>query len=173
MSIKRPVLAPYPKEVRPPPFPQLLNFNLLIRVLEAWLADGSYPPISRRPPRPLYCLSTFFKFCPPPSLFVALCHWLNVSLCHIWYVILLYLMILWIYICSPLLTCYQKDLAVCFIQQGATFTEVWHMTFLCHYSDSVLHKQRHNTHPRATRVTQMYKYICSHHLLYAHSNFLY
>ena len=41
-----------------------------------------------------------------------------------WPNVLFYLMIIWVYRCQVLVTWYQTDLDVCFMQQGTRFTEV-------------------------------------------------
>ena len=41
--------------------------------------------------------------------------------------VLFCLMILWIHTYQTLVPQYQKDLDVCFMQQGVKFTEVWHV----------------------------------------------
>ena len=64
----------------------------------------------------------------PAALFVALFHWLNRWLCHIWCVILLNT-IMDLHMLS-LSTLVPKDFDVCFMKQGVTFTEVWHIMWL-------------------------------------------
>ena len=49
---------------------------------------------------------------------------------HATFDVLFYLMIIWIYTCQALVPWYQKDLNVCFMQQGVRFAEVWHVFFL-------------------------------------------
>ena len=98
---------------------------------------------------PLYCLPPFSNFVKsllpqlrchlqsPPSLFFLLC-------------------IIWIYTCRALVSEYQKDLNVCFMQQGINFTELWQMWFFYWCSDLILHTQTHTAHSAASRLTNLY-----------------
>ena len=80
--------------------------------------------------------------------------------------VLYYLMILWIHTCQTFVPQYQKDLDVCFMQQGIKFTEVWHM---CFFAGTLIwyHTHRHTlkyihtdtAQSRASRLTHSYKYI--------------
>ena len=91
------------------------------------------PPLCCLPPHP------FFRFCqhtpspplpchlqPPPPLFFLLSCFYGWMGYHATFDVLFYLMIIWIYTYQALVPCYQKELDVCFMQQGAKFTEVWH-----------------------------------------------
>ena len=127
---------------------------------------------------PLYCLPPlpFFQFCPtpPPLLFLLSCFfgWMSD---HATFDVLFYLMITWIYTCRALVLQYQKDLDVCFLQQGIKFTEVWHiMCFLLVLWFDITHTntQTHTAHSGASRLAHPYKCIftpsvmCSQQLLY-------
>ena len=78
--------------------------------------DFVQPPLScRRKPLPplLFLLSCFFDQMSDRATFDVIFCW----------------MILWIHTYQTLVPQYQKDLDVCFMQQGVKFTEVWHMWF--------------------------------------------
>ena len=110
--------------------------------------------LSTLPPPPLPC----HLQPPPPLLFLFSCFfgWVGD---HATFNVLFYLMIKWISICmSSLGTLYKKDLDVCFMQQGVSFTEVWHNVVFYWYSDLISHTQTHTTHSGASRLTHSYKY---------------
>ena len=99
----------------------------------------------------------FFKFCPTspprlpchlqpsPPLFFLFSFFFGWIGDHATFDVLFCVMIIWIYTCRALVPLYQKDLNVCFMQQRAKFTEVWHVFFLYWYSDLTLHTHI-NTH---------------------------
>ena len=77
---------------------------------------------------------------------------------------------IWIYTCRFFVVSYQKDLDVCFMQQGIKFTELWHVVFFtgaliwCH-SD----KYKQNTPGSVDWHTWIIIYW--HPLFCAHSNY--
>ena len=91
---------------------------------------------------------------------------------HATFDVLFYLMIIWIYTCQALVPWYQKDLNVCFMQQGVRFAEVWHMCFFSGTLDFT-NTQTHTAHSGTSRMTHPYKCIYLHHLLCAQSSYLY
>ena len=74
---------------------------------------------------------------------------------------LFYLMILWINTCWTLVTYYQKDLDVCFVQQRVNFDEVWYIMWI--FDGTLIwyhtHTHRHITHSGANSLTHPYKCI--------------
>ena len=82
----------------------------------------------------------------------------------------IYLMVLWIYKCHAMAQLYQKDFYVWLMQQGITFTEVWHRmrffvgTLIWYHTHkhTNAHKTMHST-LRASRLhTHIYIYIYTH-----------
>ena len=121
--------------------------------------------------RPLLLLTppSSFKFCPtpspllpchlqsPPQLFFLLSCFFGWLSDHATFDVLIYLMIIWIYTCQALLPWYQKDLDVCFMQQGVRFTEVWHIMWF--FTGTLIWYHKHTAHSGASRLTQPYKCI--------------
>ena len=64
---------------------------------------------------------------PSPPLFFLLSFFFGWISDHAKFDVLFCVMIIWIYTCRALVPLYQKDLNVCFMQQCAKFTEVWHV----------------------------------------------
>ena len=83
--------------------------------------------------------------------------------------VLIYLMIIWICTCRALVP-FNQGLDVCFMQQVATFTEVWHIMWF--FNSTLIwyhtHKHTHNTQGPLDWHTQ---YL--HYLLCVHSSYLY
>ena len=122
---------------------------------------------------PLYCLPpSFFKFCPtpspplpchlqpPPQLFFRLSCFFGWMGYHATLDVLFYLMIIWIYTCQALVPWYQRDLDVCFMQQGVRFTEVWYIMWFFTGTLIWYHKQtKTQSTLGASRLTHSYKCI--------------
>ena len=92
----------------------------------------------------------------------------------------LFYLILWIYTCASVPS-YQKHFDVCFMQEGVVYWVLTHAVFCSDLiSDTHTHTHTH-THKDtqhtpaigASRLTHPYKYIYLHHLLCAHSSYLY
>ena len=163
----------------------MVGWGLFKFSLHSW-QRGANLPIVCRPT--LYCLHPYFQFClthalpplpsqlqcPPPTVSsVDLFLWLNGWSCHIRCVILLNdNMDLHM---SSLGTFDQKDLDVCFMQQGVKFTELWHMWFFTRtliWYHAHTNTQTHTAHSGAVDWhTHINMYL--HHLLCAHSSYLY
>ena len=92
---------------------------------------------------------------------------------HATFDVLFYLMIIWNYTCQALVPWYQKDLDVCFMQQGVRFTEVWHNVIFYWYSNLILQTHKHTQHTQGPVDWHTHINICLHHLLCAHSSYLY
>ena len=85
--------------------------------------------------------------------------WLNGWSCHIWCTTLLNdNMDLHM---SSLSTSVPKGLDACFMQQGITFTELWHIIWF--FNGSLIwyhtHKHTHTAHSETSWLTHLYKYI--------------
>ena len=124
---------------------------------------------------PLYCLPTLFQIFSnlpchhqpsPPLLFLLSCFFDQMGDLTT-FDVLFCLRILWIHTCQTLVRQYQKDLDVCFMQQGLRFTEVWHMWLIA----STLIWYHKQTHRYTDWRTQINTYL--HHLLCAYSSYLY
>ena len=118
----------------------------------------------------------FFNFCPTPlphtflstltltpvhpPFFLLSCFfgWMGD---HTMFDVLFYLMIIWIYTCPPLVPQFQKNLDVCFMQQGVTFTEVWHIMWFFTGTLIWCHTHKHTAHLGAGRLTHPCKYIAT------------
>ena len=134
--------------------------------LHSW-KRGANAPILLIPPLPCHLQP------PPPLLLLLLCFfgWMGD---HATFDVLFYLMIIWIYTCQALVPWYQKDLDVCFMQQGVRFTEVWHMWF---FTDTLMllshtQTQKHTQHTQGPVDWHTHINIYLHHLLCAHSSYL-
>ena len=122
------------------------------------------PPILWRPPYIAYpppffqILSNTFplSLLPPTPTPTAFFGWIGD---HATFDVLVYLMTLWI---EPW---YQKELDVCFMQQGIKFTEVWHImwffagTLIWYHTHKHMHTHRQTIHSRASWLTHPYWYI--------------
>ena len=97
--------------------------------------------------------------------------WLNGWSCHIWCTTLLNdNMDLHM---SSLSTSVPKGLDACFMQQGITFTELWHIIWFFNGSDLISHTQAHTQHTQRPADWRTYINIYLHHLLCAQSSYLY
>ena len=109
-----------------------------------------------QPLPPILCLQ------PPPAVLFLLSSFFDWMGGRATFDVLFYLMILYIYTCWALIPLYQKDLALCFIQQGVKFTEVWHImqflasTLIWYHTDT---QTRHTAHSGANKLTHSYKSI--------------
>ena len=136
---------------------------------------------------PLCCLpplpSSFFKFCPtpspripchlqpPPQLFFLLSCFFGWMGDHATFDMLFYLMIIWIYICQALVPWYQKDLDVCFMQQGVRFwCRTYNVVFYWYWFD-ITNTQTPTAHSGASGLTHPCNRIF-YHLLCAKSSYL-
>ena len=89
----------------------------------------------------------------------------------------LFYLILWIYTCRAMVLDVY-DLDVCFIQQGVKFTEVWHMWFFAsaltwYHTQEHTHTHKDTQHTQGPVNLHAHINIYIHHLLCAHSNYLY
>ena len=122
---------------------------------------------------PLYCLppptSLSLQTPTPNVLSIVLFLWQNGWSHHTWCAILLNdNMDLHMFSLGTLLP--QGSWYVLYAK-GIKFTEIWNMFFYW-YSDLISHTQTHTAHSEASRLTCPYN-IYLHHLLYAHSSYLY
>ena len=84
-----------------------------------------------------------------------------------------YYLIIWVYACQALLAKYEKDLDVCFMQQGVSFTAVGHLRF---FSGTLIwyDTQKHTQHTQEPVDWHPYEYIltppvmCSQQLPFLH-----
>ena len=133
---------------------------------------------------PLYCLLPLFRILsnplpvpchqqPPLPLFFLLSCVFGRMVDLAIFNVLFYVMIIWIYTCRVLVPYYQKDLDVCFMQQGTKFSEVWHKIgfLLVHWFDITHTKHTQHTQGPVDWHTHINIYL--HHLLCAHSSHLY
>ena len=154
-------------------------------LLHSW-QRGANPPTLWRPHSPLYCLLSLFQILsnlpppwlpchlqPSPPLFFLLSFFFGWIGDHATFDVLFCVMIIWIYTCRALVPLYQKDLNVCFMQQRAKFTEVWHVFSILVLWFDITHTHKHTQLPRTTARTHTQINIYSHHLLCAHSSYLY
>ena len=138
---------------------------------------------------PILPTPAFSTFVHPPPLFptltavsVVLFLWLNGWSCHIWYTVLrneiVDLQMFSLATLVPDLMCVLYNRPWCMFQDYWGLT---HYVVFCWYSDLIsqtqkhtnthTHTQRCTTHSGASRLTQPYIYL--HHLLCAHSSYLY
>ena len=155
--------------------------------LHSW-QRGANPLISWRPPT-LPMSPSFFKILsknPPPTptsrspptltptaLYLVMFLWLNKWSCHIWLMCYFtYYLIIWVYTCQASLPKYEKDLDVCFMQQGVSFTAFGHIRF---FSGTLIwyHTQKHTEHTQEPVDWHTHMNIYLHHLLCAHSSYLF
>ena len=92
---------------------------------------------------------------------------------HATFDVLFYLLIIWIYACQALLPWYQKDLDVDFMQQGIKFTEVSHIMWFFAGTLILYHTHKHTQHIQGPVDWHTHINIYLHHLLCAHSSYLY
>ena len=127
------------------------------------------PPILPNPPfqilsnpPPSFCVASNPQ---RPLFFLLSCFFGWMSDCTTVMCYFAVLMILWIYTCQVLVPKYQKDLDVCFMQQGIKCIEVWHLmwffagTLIWYHKNTYTQTQRHTVHSGASRLTHPYKYI--------------
>ena len=88
---------------------------------------------------------------PRPQLFFLLSCFFGWMGDHATFDVLFYLMIIWPW--------YQKDLDVCFMQQGVRFTEVWHIMWFFTGTPIWYHKRTNTLHSGAIRLTHSSKCI--------------
>ena len=133
------------------------------------------PSILWRPP--ILPTPTIFKFCPnthhlsPHLLYLSPCffNWMGDCITSD---VLFYLMISWIYTYQALVPWCHRDLVVCFMQQGVSFLRsntVWSFasTLIWYHT----HKGKHHTQGPIDWHTHINTH--QHHLLCAHSSYLY
>ena len=100
---------------------------------------------------------------PRPQLFFLLSCFFGWMGDHATFDVLFYLMIIWPW--------YQKDLDVCFMQQGVRFTEVWHIMWLLVPRFDITNAQTHYTQGPLDWHTHQNVYL--YHLLCAQMSYLY
>ena len=128
-----------------------------IYMISSW-QSGANPPILWRPPHPppdLCCLLLLFQiFVPVTSCAILHNHNMDLHMLRLGSV-------------------GQKNFDVCFMQQDARFTEVWHNVVFYWYSNLIPQTQNIHSTLRGHTESPIFTHIYLHQLLCAHNSYLY